>query len=531
MSVTLPRVNEVLTPTDTTAGNLTEGTDVTIFGSETDDWDPLLDWRPDIFNTPDAVFEYTATMAGNGTRLEVDQARICVYYRADAKQMPEQLFADAAAVYGTSLADAAIGAGKHVVVGANDYLGYSTDGGTSWTQATSPVSCDYRRVLFDGNKFYAVGSQGTVVSSTDGVTWALDQAREEADDFMAIRQVRDHALAIVGGRSEVFRKKRISGTWARMPRNYSDNVLEPYDSDYVDIVSGQGASNYWRISPISNDDAGVVDRIGGNNLTSYNQTTGVSDAFRSTAQRPYVREVLSYAQAGSIDVNEDYGYGYNIDSYDMGYYTQSIAKASRALQSDLDAFSFSCIVTIDGSWLTAANQFKVDAQTTEACSPLVLFGGPVWLFLRFDDAAASAPYTTPFVLQLRESGNGFNVRMEQTNAAIATLLDGAPHHLAFTWANENQDWTDVSIYVDGVDAGMVSGDFSVQGSYTAGTTLDFSTASAVAYSFGPQGYWEVPTGSAWDTTPTSPLSISNVSLFPIKIAATDVAAQAAFWGF
>ena len=47
---------------------------------------------------------------------------------------------------------------------------YSTDGGESWTQATNPTGSSLNKVTWAG-KWVAVGAGGTILSSTDAITW------------------------------------------------------------------------------------------------------------------------------------------------------------------------------------------------------------------------------------------------------------------------------------------------------------------------------------------------------------------------
>ena len=49
----------------------------------------------------------------------------------------------------------------------------SPDGGVTWTAATSGTASHLRGVTWDGTRFVAVGSAGTILTSTNGVNWTF----------------------------------------------------------------------------------------------------------------------------------------------------------------------------------------------------------------------------------------------------------------------------------------------------------------------------------------------------------------------
>ena len=64
------------------------------------------------------------------------------------------------------------GSGVFVVVGYSGAILRSTDNGSSWDNATSPINTTLWGVEFGNNTFVAVGSSGNIVRSTDnGTTW------------------------------------------------------------------------------------------------------------------------------------------------------------------------------------------------------------------------------------------------------------------------------------------------------------------------------------------------------------------------
>jgi len=59
-----------------------------------------------------------------------------------------------------------------VGVGQSGNIVRSTDNGSSWDNATSPITTNIRGVTFGNNTFVGVGSGGKIVRSTDnGTNW------------------------------------------------------------------------------------------------------------------------------------------------------------------------------------------------------------------------------------------------------------------------------------------------------------------------------------------------------------------------
>lgn len=73
-----------------------------------------------------------------------------------------------------------------VAVGQRGHVVYSTDGGTSWKQASVPVSSDLTAVFFvDDKQGWAVGHDGVVLHTVDsGDTWALQLTGRIANDVL-----------------------------------------------------------------------------------------------------------------------------------------------------------------------------------------------------------------------------------------------------------------------------------------------------------------------------------------------------------
>jgi hypothetical protein len=73
---------------------------------------------------------------------------------------------------GNGLYDVTFAAGLFVAVGQNGALLTSPDG-VSWTLKDVGVTADLRSVRYDGTRFLAVGGDHTVLTSRDGVAWTM----------------------------------------------------------------------------------------------------------------------------------------------------------------------------------------------------------------------------------------------------------------------------------------------------------------------------------------------------------------------
>src|SRR5204862_8094244 len=76
------------------------------------------------------------------------------------------------------------------------HIVYSDDAGTSWTQATVPVSVDLTAVAFSGTSSgWVAGHDGVVLATHDGgATWTKRLAGKQADEI-ALRHYAGRASA------------------------------------------------------------------------------------------------------------------------------------------------------------------------------------------------------------------------------------------------------------------------------------------------------------------------------------------------
>jgi len=81
----------------------------------------------------------------------------------------------------------AVGVSRYVAVGNGGaiYLNTSSGADAAWTEETSGTSNDLYKVSYVNNRFIAVGASGTIVTSSDGVTWTT-QASNLSDNLHGV---------------------------------------------------------------------------------------------------------------------------------------------------------------------------------------------------------------------------------------------------------------------------------------------------------------------------------------------------------
>src|SRR5262249_3925658 len=90
-------------------------------------------------------------------------------------------------------------------VGAHGTIVGSSDGVT-WTPAPSPTGADLMQVIFTGDRFVAVGgdwnSGAATITSSDGQSWA-ELASPPGHMFHAVVRAGDHSIAAANSRSDL----------------------------------------------------------------------------------------------------------------------------------------------------------------------------------------------------------------------------------------------------------------------------------------------------------------------------------------
>lgn len=64
---------------------------------------------------------------------------------------------------------------QFVAVGYNGTILVSKDGLSNWTKAASPTGSDLMNIVYDGVRYIASGENGTIVHSTDGIHWTKEK--------------------------------------------------------------------------------------------------------------------------------------------------------------------------------------------------------------------------------------------------------------------------------------------------------------------------------------------------------------------
>ncbi len=97
--------------------------------------------------------------------------------------------------------------GRFIVVGDNGFIASSSDSGTTWVKDSSPTPYALFHVLWTGNGFMGFGENGTIVVSTDGISWTLSNASGTSDISLRNAVKFDSMFVAVG--SDIFNNAAI----------------------------------------------------------------------------------------------------------------------------------------------------------------------------------------------------------------------------------------------------------------------------------------------------------------------------------
>jgi len=163
----------------------------------------------------------------------------------------------------------AFGAGVFVTVGADSAGGgatplirSSTDG-SGWTARTlggTPAAGDtLRAVTYGGGLFVAVGDNGHIQTSPDGVTWTKRMAASATDDLAAVAYRSGHFVAVGGVGSTAVAEYSTDGiTWSRVTFPASVawmNAIAASDDAFVAFGNKVAPDNNDAIAYTSTDGA------------------------------------------------------------------------------------------------------------------------------------------------------------------------------------------------------------------------------------------------------------------------------------
>jgi hypothetical protein len=175
----------------TSHSDYTRNSAVSTFGGETDLWNETIadPWAVDDVNSEDfgVAFRFQPT---TGATVTVESVCVTVYYElTNSKGTIDNAMPD-------SFRGVTSKGPLRVTVGRNGEIWTANDPEGSWTQRTSNTTQDLYAVDYKRGLYTAVGANGTIVTSADGITWAV-QSTDSVQDFYAV--FTDDDTTMVGG--------------------------------------------------------------------------------------------------------------------------------------------------------------------------------------------------------------------------------------------------------------------------------------------------------------------------------------------
>ena len=138
-------------------------------------------------NSPEFGVTFKATAGAGGAVVRVDAIKVRVFYRQPLGATANE------ARRPTELASVAVLGDRFVVVGANGRVLSSDDSGQNWDERDSGALDDLWQVRQIAGVLYAVGDNGTLLTSTDGATWV----RRDTGTDLPLRCITANALNVV----------------------------------------------------------------------------------------------------------------------------------------------------------------------------------------------------------------------------------------------------------------------------------------------------------------------------------------------
>jgi hypothetical protein len=192
-------------------------------------------------NTPLGAMELTATKErfGAPAALSVNLTEADGTLEVNVLEMTPKHWFNQVSGVSTSLWDVhAISSDQAWVVGEDNTLLRTTDGGKDWRPAHSAPSADYRGVFFvNATTGWAVGTAGTIVKSTDGgATWVA-QTSGTSESFYDVAFA-DASFGLAVTANAVFRTLDGGATWtpSASAGGYRIDVLNTQRA----VVGGRG---------------------------------------------------------------------------------------------------------------------------------------------------------------------------------------------------------------------------------------------------------------------------------------------------
>jgi len=169
------------------------------WGFELDLWNATAKnpWVPSDINSPEFAVTYNFTPTdANGAKVTVHGIRVTVCYELAGEK------GTVSNLEGNGLMGVTREGPIDVVVGVEGRIFTSNDAGATWTERTSPTTEDLWAVAYRKFKkfkgYIAAGRNGSVISSSDGVSWVLESVGSGQDFF----EVHLGEKVILGGTNE-----------------------------------------------------------------------------------------------------------------------------------------------------------------------------------------------------------------------------------------------------------------------------------------------------------------------------------------
>jgi hypothetical protein len=182
--------NEASTHTD-----YTRATKTSTYGGSSTLWGAAVnEITPDMVNSNEFWVAYRVT-PNTSAKVRVHAIRVTVCYE----------LAGTKGTVSNSIGTGFMGVTRHgpvdVIVGTGGRIYTTTDAAATMSLRTTPTDNDLFDVDWDGSQFVAVGRNGTVLYSADGITWT-QQLVNSPQDFYAVAAYPNKVA--IGGTNEEF---------------------------------------------------------------------------------------------------------------------------------------------------------------------------------------------------------------------------------------------------------------------------------------------------------------------------------------
>ena len=167
----------------------------------------------------------------------------------------------------------AFGAGRFVVTTDKDVM-YTSTNGISWNRTFAVLAHNLNKVTFLNEMFIAIGNYGTILSSSDGLTWKVENFSETIDpNLTGIGIALDNTTYIVVGKGIIMTSPDLASSnwtkWTLQTKNILNSVVYGYNPSATPPVSTFVTAGD-NLSIMKSPDAGIwTTRVWGGGTSSY----------------------------------------------------------------------------------------------------------------------------------------------------------------------------------------------------------------------------------------------------------------------